>query len=54
MAGTVRCGDDGEPLKLEASAPVNDQRLATVVAAHQSALDDATRQLMQQLAERCG
>ena len=54
MAGTVRCGDDGEPLMLEASAPVNDQRLATVVAAHQSALDEATRQLLKQLTERCG
>jgi ABC-type uncharacterized transport system auxiliary subunit len=54
MAGSVRCGDDSEALSMEASAPVGDQRLSTLVAAHQSGLDDATRQLLKQLQEHCG
>jgi ABC-type uncharacterized transport system auxiliary subunit len=54
LAGSVRCGDASEPLSLESSTRVSDQHLAAVVAAHQSGLDDATRQLLIQLEERCG
>lgn len=54
MAGTVSCGSDRHSLTLSDSRPVSVERLSAVVAAHQSALDNVTRQLLSQLESACG
>lgn len=53
LAGTLACGDETSHLTLTDSAPVAEERLAAVVAAHQAALNAVTRQLVDQLGERC-
>jgi len=53
LAGSLRCGGGTHRLDLADSAPVGAERLASVVAAHQAALDAVTRQLLAQLRERC-
>jgi len=53
LAGTLACGAETGRLSLTHSAPVAEERLAAVVAAHQAALDAVTRQLVEQLGERC-
>jgi ABC-type uncharacterized transport system auxiliary subunit len=46
LAGRLTCGDQVHALRLTESAPVAEERLAVVVAAHQAALDQVTRQLI--------
>jgi ABC-type uncharacterized transport system auxiliary subunit len=53
LAGTLACGDGTYRLNLTDSAPVAEERLAAVVAAHQAALNAVTRDLIGQLGERC-
>lgn len=53
LAGSVRCNDERHTLRLRASEPVADERLAAIVAAHQAALDEVTRQLLEQLENAC-
>jgi ABC-type uncharacterized transport system auxiliary subunit len=53
LAGSLTCDDARHPVKLSASAPVGAERLSAVVAAHQSALDAATRQLLGRIDEAC-
>jgi ABC-type uncharacterized transport system auxiliary subunit len=54
MAGTVTCGTQSQPLTLSDSKPVSTERLSAVVAAHQSALDNVTRQVLAQVQSACG
>lgn len=53
LAGTLTCGGATARLNLADAAPVAEERLAAVVAAHQAALDSITRELVDQLGERC-
>ena len=53
LAGTLTCGGATARLNLADSARVAEERLAAVVAAHQAALDSVTRELVDQLGERC-
>jgi ABC-type uncharacterized transport system auxiliary subunit len=53
IAGSLTCNAQRHPIELSASAPVGAERLSAVVAAHQSALDAATRQLLDRIAETC-
>ena len=53
LAGSLTCAGETSRLNVAKSAPVSEERLAAVVAAHQSALDAATRELLSQLGERC-
>lgn len=53
MAGTLHCAGSTKALRLESSQAVPEQRLASVVAAFQSGLDDVTRQLLTQLRADC-
>jgi ABC-type uncharacterized transport system auxiliary subunit len=53
LAGHVLCDGNRQVLRLAASESVTDERLATVVAAHQDALDDVTHQLIEQLKTAC-
>lgn len=53
LAGTLACGGDAWRVNLTDSAPVAEERLAAVVAAHQAALNAVTRDLIGQLGERC-
>ena len=54
FAASWQCGDTAGEATLKADKPVSTDRLSAIVSAHQSALDDASRQLMSQLAESCG
>ena len=54
LAGSVRCGANSLPLRLESSQGVAQERLSQVVAAHQAGLDDVTRQLIAALESACG
>jgi ABC-type uncharacterized transport system auxiliary subunit len=51
--GNLRCHDQEHQLQLNASKPVHEDRLAAVVSAHQQALDDASRQLMEHIIDSC-
>jgi ABC-type uncharacterized transport system auxiliary subunit len=51
--GNLRCHDQEHQLQLNASQPVHEDRLAAVVSAHQQALDDASRQLMEHIIDSC-
>lgn len=53
IAGFLSCNSARHPIALSASEPVAGQRLATVVAAHQSALDTATDRLLVRIDEVC-
>lgn len=53
FSSTVRCGSQRQVTTLEASTAVSGDRLADVVAAHQAGLDEATRQLIQQVNSLC-
>jgi len=53
IAGSLTCGTERHPVELSASAPVGAERLSAVVAAHQSALDAVTQQLLGRLVEAC-
>lgn len=54
LAGAIRCGGEQHTLNLRDSRPVAEQRLASVVAAHQAGLDAVTRQLVEQIVRHCG
>jgi ABC-type uncharacterized transport system auxiliary subunit len=51
--GNLHCHDQEHRLRLNASKPVQEDRLAAVVRAHQQALDDTSRQLMQSIMDYC-
>jgi len=51
--GNLRCHGQEHHLQLDASKPVHEDRLAVVVSAHQQALDDTSRQLMEQVIDYC-
>jgi len=51
--GNLHCRDQQHQLQLNASKPVPEDRLAAVVRAHQQALDDTSRQLMQSITDYC-
>lgn len=53
LTGAVNCGGERHPLTLSSTQAVDEQRLATVVAAHQAGLDAVTRQLIEQVAQTC-
>jgi ABC-type uncharacterized transport system auxiliary subunit len=53
LAGRLSCGDRVHALRLAGSAPVAEERLATVVAAHQAALDQVTRELIDRTHSLC-
>jgi ABC-type uncharacterized transport system auxiliary subunit len=53
LAGAISCGGQRHPLKLSSSQIVSEQRLATVVAAHQAGLDAVTKQLIERIAQTC-
>lgn len=53
LAGTLVCADLRQPVRLQASSPVGEQRLSVVVAAHQSGLDSVTRELLDLLERSC-
>jgi ABC-type uncharacterized transport system auxiliary subunit len=54
LAGTLVCADLRQPVHLQASSRVGEQRLSVVVAAHQSGLDSVTRDLLELLKQSCG
>jgi len=51
--GNLRCHNQEHQLRLNGSKPVAEDRLAAVVRAHQQALDDSSRQLMQSIMDYC-
>jgi ABC-type uncharacterized transport system auxiliary subunit len=51
--GNLHCHDQEHLLQLNASKPVHEDRLAVVVSAHQQALDDTSRQLMEHITDSC-
>jgi ABC-type uncharacterized transport system auxiliary subunit len=53
LAGSIDCGGRRHSLQLSDTQPITAQRLASVVAAHQSGLDAVTRQLFGQLLQSC-
>lgn len=53
LAGSIKCRGMTHSLRVNDSKRVGEQRLARVVAAHQAALDEATRQLLGQMRELC-
>ena len=53
LAGHLACGGETHALSVAESAPVTEERLATVVAAHQAALDGVTRQLLERIQALC-
>jgi ABC-type uncharacterized transport system auxiliary subunit len=53
LDGGIDCGGQRHHLKLRDAQPVAEQRLASVVAAHQSGLDTVTRQLLEHIALSC-
>jgi ABC-type uncharacterized transport system auxiliary subunit len=53
VAGRLACGGQVHALSVEESARVAEERLAVVVAAHQSALDSVTRQLVDRMQALC-
>jgi len=54
LAGALDCGDTSHAVDVAATSAVREQRVATVVAAHQAALDQATRQVIDRIAAACG
>lgn len=53
LAGRLACGAQAHVLHLAETAPVAEERLAVVVAAHQAALDRVTRQLIERTQALC-
>lgn len=46
IGASIQCGGKHHRLTLSASKPVSQERLASVVAAHQAGLDEASRELL--------
>ena len=53
LAGGIDCGGQRYSLALSDEQRVAEQRLASIVAAHQSGLDAVTRQLFERIARSC-
>jgi len=53
LTGSIECNDRRGAFTLSDSNPVGEERLSTVVAAHQRGLDDVTRQLLDQISQTC-
>jgi len=53
LAGSIDCSGERHPLSVSDARPVGEQRLASVVAAHQAGLDAVTRQLFERIARSC-
>lgn len=53
LAGTLACGGATHALRLSEATPVAEERLSTVVAAHQAGLDGVTRQLIDRAHTLC-
>jgi len=53
LAGGIDCGGERHRLELSGAQPVTEQRLASIVAAHQSSLDEATRRLFERIEQGC-
>ena len=53
LAGTLGCEGRERPLYLSRDAPVREERLSAVVAAHQAALNDVSRELLEALDRNC-
>jgi len=53
IEGLLLCEDQSHHMQLFSSTPVHEERLSVVVKAHQKALDDITRQLLDAVAENC-
>ncbi len=53
LEGSLVCNGNKHHLLLSANKIVGQERLSTVVAAHQHALDDVTRQLLEQFNSNC-
>jgi ABC-type uncharacterized transport system auxiliary subunit len=51
--GNLQCRGQEHHLRLNASKPVQENRLSVVVSAHQQALDDTSRQLMEHVVGYC-
>jgi ABC-type uncharacterized transport system auxiliary subunit len=51
--GKLQCRDQEHQLQLNASKPVHEERLSVVVSAHQQALDDTSRQLIEHVMDNC-
>lgn len=54
LVGRIACAGGSHRLRLTGSIPVSKNRLSSVVAAHQAALDAMTRQLTDALQRDCG
>ena len=53
LEGSLVCNGNKHNLLLSANKIVGQERLSTVVAAHQHALDDVTRQLLEHFNSNC-
>ena len=53
LAGSLSCGTPAHPVRLTASSGVGEQRLSVVVAAHQTALDSITSDLLALIGDHC-
>lgn len=53
LAGAIDCGGQRHRLTLSSTQAVTEQRLASVVAAHQAGLDAVTRQLIERITQSC-
>jgi ABC-type uncharacterized transport system auxiliary subunit len=53
LAGTIDCGDVSAAVMLSDRQSVSEERLSTVVAAHQAALDSVSRQLLRIIDATC-
>jgi ABC-type uncharacterized transport system auxiliary subunit len=53
MMAALSCNGRETVLHLSAARPVREERLETIVAAHQAGLDDVTRQVLARIGEFC-
>lgn len=53
MSGSIHCGDRSGQFTLSSSNPVGEERLASVVSAHQRGLNDVTLQLLERIDGAC-
>jgi ABC-type uncharacterized transport system auxiliary subunit len=53
LAGSIQCNGERHLLSLDEANPVAEQRLASVVAAHQAGLDGLTRELVKRIEQVC-
>lgn len=53
MNGSIDCGDQRGVFTLSDSNSIGEERLSSVVAAHQRGLDEVTRQLLTKIGENC-